>query len=471
MANRRDQTGCAPLGALRREIAVLAVLFSLAGATGRAATQEVRPFRLTDIDGLVELGFLTDLEDRSRSTAQNSDFDRVQFSQLLDISFEGYAYHPRFLTFDAGFEIETIEDVLDSDENRILLGGDWRFDFLQQHRNSLSIYGRILESEFTRPFARTYDLNSQLYGVTFYQRWGWIPFNLTYQHRSQKGGVNGDLDEVSDELNFRGDYALGERSSGRIEYDLVFEDVRDINVRREQLLGTNVSYFGDENEKRLFTNLRLTEQDDFGQLYSASGTMDFDWRHAENLSTRYLLDARWNDADVQTVTNVNPSFRLTHQLYESLTTQVELFGRIEEASFGSRNEFGGEIREDYLKWLADWVRLGITVSPRAMMTYTRPDQVSAFAIRESHVMRIGEPVVLRHTDVLNSTIVVTNQSGSIEYEEGRLRDYVVIQLGNGIQTELELTLGSDITDGETVFVSYEYRLAGKGDVLTTGVDV
>jgi hypothetical protein len=452
-------------------LAALVVLFSLAGGSGRAAAQEVQPFQLTDIDGLVELGFLTDLEDRSRSIAQNSDFDRIEFSQLLDMSFEGYVYHPRFLTFDAGFEVEAIEDVINTGENRILFGSDWRFDFLKQRSNSLSIYGRILEAEFARPFAPTYELHSQLYGVTFFQRWGWIPFDLTYQHRTQKGGVKGDLDEVLDEVNFRGDYELGEQSSGRIEYDLVFEEVRDNDVRREGLVATNLSYFGDESEKRLFTNLRLTEQEDFGQLYTAAGNMDFDWRHSENLSTHYLLHARWNDAAVQTVTNVNPSFYLTHQLYESLRTHFELFGRIEDASFGSRNEFGSELTGDYLKWLDEWIRLGMTVSPRIMMTHSRPDQVSAFAIDESHVMRVGEPVVLRNTDVINPTIVVTNESGSIEYEEGPLGDYIVIQIGDGIQTRLELTPGGDIADGETVLVDYTYRLAGKGDVLTTGVDV
>jgi hypothetical protein len=171
------------------------------------------------------------------------------------------------------------------------------------------------------------------------------------------------------------------------------------------------------------------------------------------------------------VTTVHPSFLITHDLYESLTTQVEIFGDLQDAFTGSRNQFGGRIMEAYAKRLGGWGRLAIRVSPHITMSYERPKEDSALAVDEAHVMTIAQPVKLVHADVAQGTIVVTNEDGSIEYEEGSLGDYVVISLGGGFETLLELAPFSSIADGERVLVSYVYELGGRGDILRTSVDV
>jgi hypothetical protein len=307
------------------------------------------------------------------------------------------------------------------------------------------------------------------YGARFFNRRGWIPFSLTYQHRT----LDDDSDfgnEVEDEVIFLGEYRIREKSGGSLEYDLSFEEIQDESARRQRFNVTNLSYFGERGEKRLHTRLRFTERKRFRQLYTTSGSTNLEWQHTANLSSQYFLDARWYEGDLQSLTSLNPRFLITHHLYESLTTEVEIHSQLEDNNAASRYEFGGRMTEDYRKWLGEWGRLSISVTPRALMVYTRPDQDSAFAIDESHVMRQGERTTLRRRGVIASTIVVRSSTGFV-YDQPPADDYTVIQVGGSFETQLELTLGSSIADGETVLVTYEYELQGRSDVLTFGVDV
>jgi len=467
----RDKAGAAPLGGISRAIGAIAVLLLFLGGAAPAAAQPVHLFQLEDISGTVEVGFRSDLENRSRSASKGSDFDRVDLSQLLHLNTHGYIYHPRFLTFDTGLRLEALEALSGDSGNRLLWGGDFRFNFLQHHRNSLSVYGSRFESEFARAFSETYSVTNDLYGVTFFQKWGWIPFDLSYHHATRSGGSNDQLDDSRDKIIFAGRYEIGERSDGKLDYDLAFEEIQGRDIRRQNLVASNESRLGDEGNKTLRTNVRFFEESDGRELRNANGRTVFDWKHTDRLRTQYIFNARWNESDDQTATNLDPRFLLTHQLYESLGTDFELFARLEDSSYRTRNEFGGRITENYLKRLDDWGRLNIRVSPHVLMTYNRLDEETAFVFDERHVLDGLQPVLLRQPYIIESSIVVTDANGSIVYDEGPLGDYIVNQIGGGIETELVRTPISNIADGQLVLVDYEFELVGDNDTLTTGVSV
>jgi hypothetical protein len=466
-----DKAGAAAFGGVHRTVGIIVVLFALLGGTAPVAAQDVRLFQIEDIGGSVELGFFTSLEDRSRSNSTASNFDRVELSQFLDLNTGGYIYHPRFLTFNAGLQVEAIEGLAGESDSRILVGGDWSFNFLESHRNSLSTYGRIHNSEFQRPFSETYEITDELYGVTFFQKWGWIPFSLSYQHLARTGGAGNQLDDSADKMIFDGTYQIGERSDGRLGYDLVFEEIQGRDVRRQNLIATNLSRLGSVGNKMLRTDFRFDEERDGRKLSTITGRTDFTWEHSDRFRTRYIFDSRWSDSSVQTSTDLNPSFFLTHQLYDSLRSDLEIFGRFEDSSFRTRNEVGGRINEDYAKRLGDWGRLNINVSPFASMAYSRRGEDTAFIFDERHVMVGLQPVQLRQPDIIASSIVVTDEFGSIVYDEGPLGDYIVNQIAGSLETELVRTPISNIADDQLVLVDYEYELPGDSDTLTTGVAV
>ena len=466
----RDKTGAALPGGIYRRIGAIAVLSILMGGVGPAAAQDIRLFQLEDIGGTLEMGFLTDLEDRSRSSSSGSEFDRVELSQLLRLNTRGYIYHPRFLTFDTGLNFEAIEGLAGQRDNRLLFGGDFRFNFLEKHPNSLSVFGTILESEFARPFSEIYSVTNELYGVTFFQKWGWIPFNLTYKHGTRSGGAGDQLDDSRDKLIFAGRYQLGERSDGRLDYDLAFEEIQGQELRRQNLVASNVSRLGDGADKTLRTSVRLFDERDGRHLRTANGNTIFDWKHTDRFRTQYTFNGRWSDSEVQTATNLDGRFFLAHQLYESLGTNFEIFASSEDASFRKRNEFGGRISENYLKRLGDWGRLNIIVAPHASMAYNRLDEETAFVFDEGHVFVDPQPVVLQQPGIIASSIVVTSPNCFPGPVCDPVLDYSVNVIGGGIETQL-LILGGDILDGDSILVDYEYELIGDNDTLTTGVRV
>jgi hypothetical protein len=141
---------------------------------------------------------------------------------------------------------------------------------------------------------------------------------------------------------------------------------------------------------------------------------------------------------------------------------------LEDASFRTRKEFGGRLTENYLKWLGDWGRLNVSVSPHASITYNRLEEDTAFVFEEAHVLIGTQFVVLGQSNIIESSIVVTDENGSIVYGSG---DYTITQIGGGLETRLERTVLSNIADGERVHVDYEYELTGDNDTLTTGVGV
>jgi hypothetical protein len=103
------------------------------------------------------------------------------------------------------------------------------------------------------------------------------------------------------------------------------------------------------------------------------------------------------------------------------------------------------------------------------MTYDRPKEDAAGVDDEDYQMTIV-PEPLQNPDVIEPTIVVTNDNclgpGS-RCEPGM--DYEVISLPGG-DVGL-LLLGGDLEEDDWVLVSYTYELGGRGDILTTGVDV
>jgi hypothetical protein len=105
------------------------------------------------------------------------------------------------------------------------------------------------------------------------------------------------------------------------------------------------------------------------------------------------------------------------------------------------------------------------------LTDNRPNEDTAFVFDERHVMVGLQPVLLLQPDIIASSIVVTDENGSIMYDEGAIGDYVVIEVGGGIETQLSRTPTSDIADGQFVLVDYEYELVRHGGMLSTGASL
>ncbi|MDH3519175.1 MAG: hypothetical protein OEM49_01865 [Myxococcales bacterium] len=461
---------------------VAALFIALAGSAGSAAAQNgrngsnggnganghIQLFGLTRFDGYVGLDVVDERDVRTRpDNGVSSKYKRLELSEILFGNASGFAYHPRFLTFQSDMKLRLRQDFF-GDSNNVLVGGNLRVNVLPEHAYGASAVANVIQTEVPRRFAPSYEINSAGFGGIFYARQGAFPFSLSYHHRRRKGGINNEIDEIAENVQFNGRYSASDRARGSLGYDLLFrEDLIRPSLRRQTFTFQNRSDFDAERSKRLNANLRLLEQFDRSQLYIANGGLDFDWRHTEDLSTRYLVDFRWDKQELQTVTNVNPRISLQHHLYESLASRLDFYSQLQDATFGDRAIYGGRIDEDYIKRVGNWGRLGARIGSFAELAKNRPQQPIASVSDESHSVDPSFEFELSNANVDPASVVVTDDAGVVVYVEGL--DYRLREQGSA--TVVEILLTGSIALGQVLLVDYQFDPGSRNDILTTGFDV
>jgi hypothetical protein len=430
----------------------------------RARAQQIRPIRLTDISGYVELEATHDREERSRSGAEtSSDREERRLQPRLRLNLDGYVYHPRFLKYSGGGDVALVQEFGDREGNdSLLLSGDWNLKLLPEHDYSLSLFGHAGETEISRPFASNYDVSSSGYGAAFSYRRAPLPFVLTYRHSDQEGSPFGrNTDREGDETWISTRYSLGENTQGTLRYEWTQEDVGERSIDREAFYATNRTLF--ENGARLFTNFRFDEISDLSDSTRHHATSGLHWPLGSSLSSQSRVSFRRSETNGQTVNTWGIGSVLQHQLYESLTSNFTLAGKLEDASFGTTTEQGATLQENYGKRIGSSSSISIDFGTHAEIESRRPERRTAFVVDETHVLQGLLPVELDRPDAELDSIVVTSADRSIVFIDGL--DYTLRQLG--LFVELRRLATGDIVDGEAVLVDYNYRLA-EGDVLDTG---
>jgi hypothetical protein len=453
---------------VRHALLALLVPLALSGRPDPATAQQIENLKITDVRGFVELGVENRRELRERNDEDTFDRDDWNFREILNVSTMGYVYHPRFLTFRAGSLLDLIQannrGEIESD-NRTQLGGHWNLNFLKEHPWGVTLHGDVRELEIERRFQSSLDVTSQAMGAAFHYREGPLPFVASYKRRDRDGGE--DIDESGDEWAVRADYDLNENSYGRLEYVRTDEDIRGQDIDRDVFFANNRSFFGPGRSKRLNTSFRSYSQTDASgdtDLITAIGL--FDWLHTPTLSSSYGIDFQRTEREVSDTDNLNLIASVRHRLFDSLTSELEGYGRFQDASFGDVRRMGGSLRQDYTKRLADWGRLQLMFGPHAEIVQNRPEGDIGFQNDEAVVLNGVLPVRLSERNIDVSTIVVTDVSRSIIYDEDI--DYMVLQRG-GV-TELRRLVTGDIADGETVLVDYEFGLDADNDIRDSGID-
>jgi hypothetical protein len=446
-----------------------ALLPLLVAAACPVQAQQIEPFEVGNISGFVDLGFRARREDRSRNgVGTAADSDEIRFEERLHLNLGGYVYHPRFLRYRASADLRVLQELLENDSD-VLIGGSWTLNFLQEHPYNFAIFGDVHESQVERPFFRTFDQRSALYGSTLRIGAGPVPVELTYTHsESQRFGAVSDLDQKTDQLSARSRYRVGEWSEGDLEYRATSEDVREQEISRHRLFASNRTFFDRERRKEFTGNLHVRQQeDDAGERLTTSAYGNLGWQHSSKFSTQYRLGFEHSDTELQTVNNWDLGTSLEHQLYESLTSTLELHGRLQDATFGTIERYGLTLGEDYTKQVGAWGRLDIDLASYTELTRYRPAQTTAAAVDESLVLPAIDPVELAQPNVDPTTIVVTDEAGSIVYLEGV--DYLVTV--GGYVTELTRLATGTIAPDERVLVDYAYRLTGPSDLLSQGLNL
>lgn len=390
--------------------------------------------------------------------------NRFYISPRMAVGWDNYIYHPYLLTYSALFEPgyswrrQTVNGVT-TDDNEFGVNGRISAEFLSQKPYSSTFSFERGHDEVQYGFFNQASVDTQTWGVSSGYHQGGIPTQISYS----------DSREDSDELFQRTiaddkELTLTARNERR-NHDITFFTYQYDQFDRTVETTTRSSTSDSSNHR---IDMQDTENFERSTLKT---TMRFNTREANqtsendlNASANYDLDLRDDlhnydegnysqyASDGFTSRNVYAAAGLRHQLYESLTSSLDLHGGWEDSDAGGQKfqstSVGASVTEDYTKRLGNWGRLSLSDSIGVGYTHQTSSGGVTLIANESHAVQLNNRVRLTHTRAL--MLVSITDSNNVVLDPS---DYTVIHT-EPWQIQINPFGPSHINPGAQVIVTY-----------------
>ena len=364
---------------------------------------------------------------------------------------------------DARFE----ENTIDSDtqglsgehESELFSQFDINALILGKGPAPLTVFARRFETQLDRAFAGSIDSTTSEFGAAVRLFTETVPTTMRYSHRTEN--VRDQLGIISDdrvEDNFSGlsFWAPGDGQRLTLDYDLEFVDETrsasgGISYTRHDGQLIHEWDFGPDNEHDLRSALLVREQTGDFEESTLRLTETLSLRHSDTLRTRYNLTLEDREVSGQVQRLAQGRATLRHELFDSLATTASVGASRTELPNDdfTRDDFDGALNLEYTKR----VPLG-RFDASASLTALRVDESERGHVLRifdaPRVLRSGVPALLVGDTILEDSIVITDQSGSVFYVDGL--DYTSDPFPDRI--ELLRSLIGSIVEGQTVLVDY-----------------
>lgn len=434
--------------------------------------------RITDVNVGVEVE--GDWEQRSVSnSSQNISRKNIYAVPTFGLGLQGSVYHPNLLEY----KLDTENGVGWQETSLNVPGGGSRSDalYLMRYQANATILKEkpyaislFAENEHT---TRDYDfftratVDQQSQGVRVGYTEGPVPFSLMFRHIREE--ISGHarptiLDENS--LTFMAYYEPVE--GNRTDLSYTFNDYTRQEIDAYAQEGTyhsasliDTKSFGDKDHLRLNSALSYNQQDSDTIPYNRGGAVTrinklfsdhehFKWQHTDQLISDYKYSFNWQDSGFMNSDGHAASASLRHQLYESLSSTLDIHGQTFSSSGADTaietTRYGIGLNETYTKRLGQWGRL--TLGYGGLFDKERRQTIGQliFIVGEEHTLEDGSITFLSQPRVNLSSIQVWDAAGNILYRD--LLDYII--LSHGERTEIRRVAGGQIPSGSRIRVDY-----------------
>ncbi len=490
------QTHGCPRGAgLRACVLALSAtcIVALAGChsqPGRA--YGIKNLEITDFGGHID--FIVrhrDRELKSKTGDSKTASEETIFEESIGLETEGYVLHPNILEFGLGglFGLvqEDFSDEIDGRKRESSQDGDlYEFDvdarFFKKRSWPVSVYAQRRRGLVPRPFLPSLETTTTSYGMTWQYVNKKTPLSLQVSHTDAElsplligAGEEEDGRQINTEVRFEAGYNFSDDNAVSLLYkhESVDEEPFKIKYDADEITLSHRLAFGSEKQHRLRSELNFLDQRGTIDIDRARWREDLHLEHSDTLESRFRLEAldrtRGNRSpDVPPVEE--RSFYITgtlrHQLFESQTSQVQLFARRQEFEPDLEiTRYGGLATVSYRKtnrWGVLHANYGFRVEHNDHDGSTRTNEV----VDETHMFRDPQPITLGNRNVIVGTIMITAEDRVTPYHRGI--DFSIQTIGNRV--EIMRFPGGRIADGETVLVSYLFEFGGAFELDTISHD-
>ncbi len=413
--------------------------------------------------------------------------ERLLVAPTVGLGVRGSVYHPNLLDFSLSSEAGPAwQDVSITVPALSLEGARSSWGLLQRYQGSVSV---LKEKPYATTFFanrsdtfREYDFFSrakvftQTYGGRVGYATGPVPVSLSATHTEED--VTGLLRPTRREDTTLVFDAHHERSAERqtdFSYSVNQFLQEEVGSYRQEGLNHSIQLFdteafGKTNRCKLNSSLLYNELDtDLTPASSLTMRENLTVEHSKTFQSRY--EYGFNRSTSGSAENVGHEGRagVQHQLFESLTSGLELRGSTTEATAPesrlSATRFGAAWTESYAKKLGSWGKLTFGGLVSVGWEERSSQGQVIFVIDEAHTLKDGVVTFLNQPRVVLSSLHVTDSTGTVLY--GELLDYRVWT--EGPRVELRRVPGGRIPDGGTVFVDYQ-AVGQPADAFTTFTD-
>jgi len=424
-----------------------------------SAAEQVKLFRISDLTGSFNMVYqLTEEKIESIDTVY-WDSTRQFIEGGIRLITDGSVYHSNFLTFHVDINVANhrSKNTRFSDasiNNSINNAHDIRLNFLQRKRIKLSLFTKSQFYPHDRAFLERFFTTSKSTGLRVIADLKLFPFDLDiYTNRMKSESFDFvERDEETHNINLR--MTLWKRSRTHSAFTMrskkYFERVNDFRYRTLGLVAFLNHGFGGKKRHGLSSTLSYNRIKGNFELeafnFRTTGSYYFNPRLY--LNTTYILgmdrsfDRSYKRHDL--------TWQLNHRLFESLTSQVLLQGRLEDSTLQKINTLKNQFIFYYTKKIPTGRILVRYINTNEWATYTSRHDISA-ASREFYFIH-SDTVMLTQPGLHTGSIRVTDPQLSYIYIAGI--DYQLDVLGTVITiTRLP---GGAIPRGGNILVYYEY---------------
>ena len=304
------------------------------------AQDEVAPFRLTGIDGHVELRYREDQEvdggDYSSSTEKRTSSEEEVFLMT-----HSYIYHPNFLKMDLGIGPLFSQYALDTSVGHVSdhtteYNLTARLRFLDEKPYPFQLYYERDHPTVALTVTDRFQQKSEKYGFDFQLKQPVLPFHLSLggsHHQTEGQGFDLRIKDEIDQATLRAQMSFGHDGYGQFIYNttdaysetgFLTQPVIATTTRTDNYTVDSRVYFGNRNQIQLSNYLTHIEQSGDRPLDEWRYTPELRWTHSEDLESFYRLNYSYSDQMTVTSRDIGASTGIRYKHSDAVNLRGEL---------------------------------------------------------------------------------------------------------------------------------------------------
>lgn len=408
----------------------------------------------------LDLSYEFEEDERTGPDINREDTTHI-LSERLDIETGGWFYLPALAVYTIRLSPQWKQTFIHPDEEEkrttraFLQGYSAEFTFLQYKPYTLRLFANRELSTLSSSFAQRSRTESDTYGAALMLKYRILPTTIDYNHEesSQEGFFKTDRESDEFKLNMKYNKNLGETLLNASYTDST-QTTQETPINLKTQSASLQNYYNLTKDRKITLSSGLnynSTQGDFAKSTGYSLSENLQWRHLENLSTNYMLRYDKNTSETFTIETKAIDFNLTHLLYETLLTSINVDASSDRFTGGETNLYRAGVDFNYKREVPKGM-LNINIGYNYGIA--NQDFVPGYiqVLDESVTLTDGVIALLANKNVDVNSITVTDNTGTIIYIKDI--DYRVTEIDYFVR--ISRIIGGGISNGQEALVDYRY---------------